>query len=111
MPATDVSRAELWFDPARVPTADDHELHLIIVETACASGATPEGRILAPRVVYGPDAVLIEVTVRHRPGGQDCQGNPEHPLTIPLSERLGDRQVRDASVLPPKLVEPWKTHP
>ncbi|MES2209786.1 MAG: hypothetical protein V4515_06325 [Chloroflexota bacterium] len=86
------------------PGPESREIHTLIVETACASGKSPEGRILDPLIVYGAASVLIAVAVRPRPGAQDCQGNPEVPLTIVLSEPLGDRVLLDGSAFPPRLV-------
>lgn len=86
------------------PSPDSRQIRALIVETACASGKSPEGRVLDPLIVYGVDSVLIGVAVLPRPGGQDCQGNPEFPLTIVLSEPLGDRVLLDGSVFPPRVV-------
>lgn len=86
------------------PGPESREIHTLIVETACASGKSPEGRILDPLIVHGADSVVIAVAVRPRPGAQDCQGNPAFPLTIVLSEPLGDRVLLDGSAFPPRLV-------
>ena len=73
-------------------------------ERACASGtsALGEGRILAPQIVSGADAILVTILVRQRPGAQECQGNPDFPLAIVLPEALGERDLLDGSEIPPR---------
>lgn len=65
-------------------------------------GLTPEGRILEPMVVASEDAVLVTFWVRLPAGGQDCQGNPEFPAEVTLSEPLGEGKVLDGSEIPPR---------
>jgi hypothetical protein len=96
-----VGRATWWLDPdAPSPGPEATELSAIIVEQSCASGQPPVGRVLAPAIVYGTDAITITIAVRQDPG--DCPMNPEFPLTIQLAEPLGDRALLDGSVFPPR---------
>ena len=96
-----VGRATWWLDPASGPPGRDAtELSAIIQEQSCASGQSPEGRILAPAIVYGADAITITIAIRIK--GGDCQMTPEFPLTIQLAEPLGARALLDGSVFPPR---------
>ena len=104
-----VSRAELHINPATSPSPGGRSLPLLIVEWACASGRSPEGRILPPEIAFGNEGVFVSLTIRNRPGDQDCQGNPEYPFTLQLSEPLGSRQLFDASLVPPAPVKPPTT--
>jgi hypothetical protein len=96
-----IGRATWWLDPAPGPPGQEAtELSAIIVEQSCASGQPPVGRVLAPAIVYGEDAITITIAVRVI--GGDCPGNPEFPVTIQLAEPLGDRALLDGTVFPPR---------
>lgn len=98
-----ITGATIRLDPAfPLPAGDTWEVHVLITETACASGTSPEGRVLDPLVVYNADTVAVAIAVRHREGGQDCQGNPEFPVSIVLTEPLGDRVLVDGGQFPPR---------
>ncbi len=102
-----ITGATIRLDPAFPrPTRDSREVHVLITETACASGQSPEGRVLEPLVVYGPDSVAVAIAIRHIVGGADCQSNPEFPVLIELSEPLGDRVLVDGSQFPPRPLAP-----
>jgi hypothetical protein len=94
-------RADWWVDPAALPLSpEDRTISAFLQERACASGQTPEGRILGPRIEYEPDAIVITFRVREDLG--DCQGNPKHPITIQLEQPLGSRVLLDGGVTPPR---------
>jgi hypothetical protein len=96
-----IGRATWWLDPAADPPGQEAtELSALIVEQSCASGQPPVGRVLAPAIVYGADAITITIAVRVI--GGDCPSNPAFPLTIQLAEPLGDRALLDGSVFPPR---------
>jgi hypothetical protein len=98
-----VGPAAWWVDPAMGPIAPEATtIPALIRERLCASGQTPEDRLVDPVVFSSEDAVLVNVWVRMLPGGQDCQGNPEFPIEISLTEPLGDRQLLDGSEVPPR---------
>jgi hypothetical protein len=101
LPAT-VSHAELWLDQDYEPTGDT--IHLLIAETACASGKSPEGRTNPPTIVYRPDAILVLLTITRLPGPQDCLGRDPDPYLLTLSEPLGNRTLLDAGFVPPAVV-------
>jgi hypothetical protein len=97
-----VVRAEWRLDPAfPEPAAGDRQIHVLIRERACASGQSPEGRVLPPIVASSQTAMTIAILVTSRPGGQDCPGNPEFPMTVDLPEPLGGRPLLDGAVFPP----------
>jgi hypothetical protein len=75
-------------------------LKTLVTERACASGESAKGRIAKPRINYEPDRIVITIGVHPRDGAQDCQSNPATPLTITLSEALGDRQLFDGGPYP-----------
>ena len=98
-------RADLWLDPARLPSANDRSVRLLISEQACSSGRSPAGRILAPQIAYRLDAVLVVVTIHRLTGGQDCQGGDPTPYSLQMNQPIGSRQLFDASLVPPVVVE------
>jgi hypothetical protein len=106
-----MSLAEWWLDPGRpAPSPNAVEVAILVRETACASGQSPEGRILAPTVVVSPDAVTVAIGIVHRPGGQDCPGNPAHPMLLILPEPLGNRLLLDGGKYPPPPVSNQDPH-
>jgi hypothetical protein len=97
------SPASWWVDPAGPPPGPDStSISALIMEKVCASGMSPEGRVLSPQIFSADDAILITIWVRRRPGGQDCQGNPVFPVAITLNEPIGDRHLLDGSEIPPR---------
>ena len=99
-----VGPASWWVAPKAVPLPPETTVvPAQIREVACASGRSPEGRVLDPLIFSGEDAVLVTFWVRRAPGGgQDCQGNPEFATLIQLPEPLGDRKLLDGSQVPPR---------
>lgn len=98
-----VAPASWWIDPGSVPVPPaSRDIKAVINEEACASGQSPEGRVLDPMIFSGKDAVLVTFLVRRRPGGQDCQANPKFPFEFTLPEPLGDRKLLDGSTIPPR---------
>lgn len=55
-------------DPASTPDPTANVVSVLAMETACASGQAPVGRLMPPTVLYSADAVTIAITVRSRPG-------------------------------------------
>lgn len=99
----DVGVASWWVDPASgALSAETTVVPALLIERACASGQSPDGRVLEPVIEYGVDAVVVTISVTRRVGGQDCPGNPEFPLTITLREPLGERALLDGGSTPPR---------
>ncbi|HET9347173.1 MAG TPA: hypothetical protein VFO05_15890 [Candidatus Limnocylindrales bacterium] len=96
-----VGPAAWWVDPAAGPLDPaTTTIPALIRERECASGQSPEGRVVDPAVFASEDAFLVNVWVRIAPG--DCPSNPEFPIEISLPEPLGDRQLLDGSEIPPR---------
>jgi hypothetical protein len=94
--------ASWWLDPkAPPPTPDSTSIRGLVLEEACASGKSPEGRVEGPLVDLTETAVTVTFGVRHLPGGQDCQGNPPFPVTFQLPEPLAERTLLDGNTVPP----------
>jgi hypothetical protein len=92
-----------WIDPSAPPPGPDSTtIHALVQEGVCASGRPPDGRILDPRVFYGPDGVLVAFLVRRQSVGQDCQGAGPAAYEFTLSEPLGDRRLLDGGEIPPR---------
>jgi hypothetical protein len=99
-----VGLADWWVDPAAPPpTPQSTSISIQLIERACASGQPPNGRVLAPIVDYRPDSVIITIAVTTIPGDSDCQGNPNVPLTVQLTEPLRDRVLLDGGTVPPRV--------
>jgi hypothetical protein len=101
-PDPGVSQAATWWlDPASLPI-DPQATRLkgFVLELACASGQSPEGRILAPDVDYGAEALTITFSIAPLPTGQDCQGNSPFGVVFELAEPVGERPIFDGSTTP-----------
>ena len=93
--------ATWWLDPASLPIDPGATvLKGFVVERACASGQSPEGRILAPDVDYGAEALTITFSIAPLPGGQDCPGNQPFGVVFELVEPVGERPIFDGSTTP-----------
>lgn len=101
---TGVTTAHWWIDPARPgPTATSTTVHAIVMEEACSSGNSAEGRVEPPIVEIGSAAITVTYRVRGRPGtAQDCQSNKPTPVELVLPELLGDRKLLDGGDDPPR---------
>ena len=85
--------ATKWeYQPGFQPTASSRELPVLVSWVGCASGATPADP--QPSVKYSREHVSLTVWAIPPAGSAfECQGNPCVPLTIPLTEPLGSRDV------------------
>jgi hypothetical protein len=101
--AKGIGPASWWLDPAAgKPPADATSVAAIVLERACASGASADGRVLPPVVHSGASAILVLVAIRHRPGDQDCPGNPPLAIRLDLGEAIGSRTLLDGGEFPPR---------
>jgi hypothetical protein len=87
---------------AAEPSPDTQTLEVLVHERACASGQTADGRVELVALEETPDEVRLRIGVHGLAGAQTCPSNPPTPFTVELSEPLGDREVVDASVVPPR---------
>jgi hypothetical protein len=87
-------------DPASPPpAAETTELHLLVTERACASGAEVGARLLGPEVVETDTTVRIAFAAIPLTGGQNCPSNPPTAVTVALSAPLAGRELRDGLVI------------
>jgi hypothetical protein len=99
--APEAGQANWWVNPAELPLAPrTRTIRGFLREQACASGGSPEGRILGPWIEYRPDTIVV--TYRVRVVGGRCPTNPAYPITITLAEDLGSRSLLDGGVTPPR---------
>jgi len=99
----DVGLARWWVDPSAVPLDPSARvIPAFIIEVACASRRSPEGRILDPKIEYQDAAIVVTFRVTRRPGGQDCQSNTAFGVQLELQEMLGSRALLDGSEIPPR---------
>ena len=90
---------EWTVDPSRPADPEQSELHVLVTEAACASGRPPGSRLLGPQVIETADRVLIAFAAIAQDGEQDCPSNPPSPVTVTLSQPLGQREVLDGLVI------------
>jgi len=94
-------------DPAFELGPERRTLHLLVLEGACASGQSPEGRILEPVVEYRPDHIAVEIRIRTLAEAV-CPGNAPYPFTVELSEPVGNRRLSGGGspIVPPVTPTP-----
>lgn len=95
----DIANWELR-DPDAV-TAESVVLALAVTRLGCASGVT--GEVLEPRITYEAQRILIQVDVAplERTEGQayTCLSNNAVPVTIELTQPIGERELIDQACL------------
>lgn len=79
------------------PDPSARELRLLVRERGCASGRSPDGRVVVD-VRESAEAVRLSVGVAALPGDQDCSGNPAFPYVVPLSEPVGTRRIEGSGL-------------
>jgi hypothetical protein len=88
------------------PVAETRVFDAMVGELSCASGRSPEGRVVGPQFAKSDQMILVIFAVRMLPGGQDCPGAPSARVTVDLGEPLGDRRLLDGGRFPPADPEP-----
>lgn len=97
-----VGPATWILDPAYPePTAQDATVHLLVTESACASGESAADRLAPAYVVASPYRIDITVGVHSRPGGGRCPSNPSVAVEIDLGTPIGGRPLIDPNAPPP----------
>lgn len=89
---------------ADTPAPGEVSVDLLVHEQGCNSGESAEGRIELVELTETADQVELQISVRPRKGTHTCLPNPPTPFTITLSGPLGDREIVDVSVVPPRPV-------
>jgi hypothetical protein len=93
--------ASWWLDPnALAPTPESVVIEGLILEEACASGKSPQGRVEDPLIDLSETAVTVTFGIRPLAGDQDCQGNEPFPVSFRLPEPLADRTLLDGAEVP-----------
>lgn len=87
-------------DPDNPPDPASSRVHLLVTESACASGRPADGRVTLERLAQLEDRVELVIGVETQPGGHDCPSNPPTPFTVELAEPFGDRTLVDVAVYP-----------
>lgn len=101
-----------WALDPSFPTPDrtTTELHILVWERACSSGAPATGRMSAPVFEYSATTVTITIGVRPRVAaegeGMACPMPPGTPASLRLSELLGERTLLDGGQVPPAAPSP-----
>ncbi len=94
--------ARWWVDPSALPLADDTlTIPAFIRERACASGSSPEGRVLEPTIEYDLESIIVTFMVEGL-GIATCPGNPSFAVSLVLDEALMGRSLLDGSESPPR---------
>lgn len=89
---------------AEVPSPAATSVELLVHERACVSGAAATGRVELIELRETAEEVRVHIEVRPLGGNQTCPGNPPTPFAVDLSEPLGEREIVDTSVLPPRPI-------
>ncbi len=85
-----------------IPSPEDTAIRLLVTEESCASGRELGDALLGPQIIETDDAVLVAFAAISPLGPAECPGNPSSPVTIQLSEPLGQRTLYDGLYVPPK---------
>lgn len=96
--------ATITLDPAQPPDPESAEVPLLVTERACNSGQDAEGRIEVVSLRETDGVVEFVIVVQPRGGDQECPSNPPTPFALTLDGPLGDRDLLDASVVPPRPI-------
>ncbi len=95
--------ATWWLDPAGpAVTPETRRFDALVLEQACASGQSSDGRIALPLIEYRSDAIVLTFGVTPFPGGADCPGHPPGHYEVTLAEPVGARALLDGGVFPPR---------
>jgi hypothetical protein len=97
-------------DDAPLPAPGALGFVALVSETACTSGRSADGRVLPPVIVREPARVLVVFAVRPpppaSPGGLEaCPAPPPTRIEVQLGAPLGNRELLDGGVFPPRDVQ------
>jgi hypothetical protein len=88
-------------DPSAVsPGPSSTSLQVLVNDSQCAGGRSPEGRLHEPQVRVLSDAIVVTFIAAQLDGFQTCPSHPAVHRTIRLPEPLGDRQLLDGGTVP-----------
>lgn len=95
-----VEAARWELSPEERVGPDTRSFEVLVFEQGCASGASPDGRIVGPAVVLMEDSVTVILGTRPLPGPQTCEPGPPATVRVELPEPVGDRQLLDGATFP-----------
>ena len=93
-----LNTVEWRLDPsAPAPGPDATELHVLLTERECVSGQEIGARLVGLQLVITHTDVRMAFAAEPPPGDAfTCQGSPETPYTVQLTEPLGEREIKEA---------------
>ena len=97
-----LGRVDVYLDGEALPDPDSTSVLLLTSQQGCAGGREMGDTLRGPEVRETDDAVLVAFAVALSPGSATCPGNPLEPVTIELSEPLGERALYDGLYWPPQ---------
>lgn len=89
-------------EPGQTLGPETRSFTVLVTELGCASGQSPEGRIVPAAAIYQEDAVIVIFGTRPLSGAQTCISGPAAQASVMLHEPLGNRRLFDGSVIPPE---------
>ncbi len=93
------------------PTTSDPSV--LAFERRCTSGRDPSDFLGETAIVEEADRVVVSLSSEAIDGAVTCQFNPSVPVALDLAEPLGDRELLDGSVWPPRSIRTatpgWQT--
>jgi len=94
--------AASWkLDPSATPPgASSTAFQVMVIDSQCASGRSPDHRLNEPQVRLLPDAIVVTFIADQLEGLQLCPSHPPAHRTVQLPERLGNRQLLDGGTVP-----------
>jgi hypothetical protein len=79
-------------DPKYAVDPSTTQLHVLVLEGACANGESPEGRIMPPDITMSGSEIQVTVWIKTS-GDASCPGNSPYPWVIDLPEPVGNRSI------------------
>ncbi len=99
----DVGRAQWELAPGETVSTSSQTFKVLVTELECASGTSPEGRVVPAAMLRYEDTLVVVFGVKPLTGAQTCQPGPPAEVTLDLGEPLGERQLMDGAEFPPEL--------
>lgn len=82
-------------DPATALDATTTLIPLIVTDTRCSGGTSPQERLLPPKITYSDESIGIAILATPLQGFQACPMAPTASVTVTLDQPLGDRTLVD----------------
>ena len=85
-------------DPSAALDASTTIIPLVVMDTRCSGGVSPQVRLLPVKITYSDDSIGIAIMATPLPGFQACPVAPTASVTVTLDQPLGDRTLVDLGV-------------